>query len=616
MGGKQINSTFNDAIAVLYSASSTVGIKASSEITDNYNRIWSRDAAVSALAILSNQIVALYPSIKSSIIHLQKAAAVNGQIPSNVIINEDGEMTGVSFGGPVGRTDASFWWVIMSLSYLNHQVDDELRTNIYHQVNAIFKLSDAWEFNGKNLMYVPMSSNWADEYITHGYVLYDQILRYWALDLAGSFYNRDDWKEKASAVKKAIQYHYLLEGNNYQSLYTQKQQSDLQNFDLTNQFIASFSPGDRIESFDGWSVGLLLMLKIPSNKSLIKLEQAILKIFEASQQKGIPAFYPIITEDNPLFKDIQSNYSYQFKNFPGHFHNGGIWPVVNGFLIAGLNQNGFVETAKLLQTSLDRNLKLHQQNHPFSEYFCFYDAKPGGVKNLCYSASGYLIGKSSSEDNDSFKQQLFHFQLKEEKINQQISARVKALISKLPIRSKFSISVAGESGCGKTTLSRALKEHLEQQNLNVIILHQDEYFKLPPKKNHQARERDFEQIGPQEARLELLDEHIRKIKESEIQTLAIPHMDWLTDAEEQRLIDVRNVDIIIVEGTYTSLLKTVDQRIFINTNYQFTKQNRINRNREKVTDFIEKVLEKESSIIQKHLKLADLVLDKQLNIIS
>jgi hypothetical protein len=32
-------------------------------------------------------------------------------------------------------------------------------------------------------LYVPLSGNWADEYITDGYVLYDQLLRVWAFVL-------------------------------------------------------------------------------------------------------------------------------------------------------------------------------------------------------------------------------------------------------------------------------------------------------------------------------------------------------------------------------------------------------------------------------------------------
>ena len=615
--GYDENSIAAKAIEVLMGASSENGIKASSELTDNYNRVWARDSAVAGLAILSNQIKELYLPLKSSILILQKAAAVNGQIPSNVSVNADGEMTGVSFGGPVGRTDAGFWWVILTLQFLHQQPEEELKSTAYHQANAIFKLADAWEFNHKNLMYVPMSSNWADEYVTHGYVLYDQILRYWALDLAGSFYNREDWKEKASAIKIAIKQHYLLEGELTNSLYTEAQKKELVHFNLTHQFIASFSPGDRVERFDTWSAGLLLLLKIPSKESALKLEKATLVIFEAAHQKGIPAFYPLIQEDEPLFQFIKLNHSYNFKNFPGHFHNGGIWPVVNGFLIAGLNQNGFNQTAKLLQHALHQNLMKHHDAIPFAEYFDFENATPGGVKNLCYSASGYLLAEKSLTANDEFKNLLLSTQLKEEKVKELIKEKVDNIIQKVGLFSnqKLAISIAGESGCGKTTLSRSIKEALEHLGKKVIILHQDEYFKLPPKKNHEARVKDFNHIGPHEARLSLLDEHIQKIKQADIQTLATPHMDWVTDTEETKFIEVRNIDLIIVEGTYTSLLKNIDYRIFINTNYKFTKQNRVNRNREKVTDFIERVLEKESNIIQQHQQLADVILDNQLNIV-
>ena len=80
------NSLTNHAIAVLQAASNAYGIKATSEVTDNYNRVWARDSAVAALAIISNQIKPLYPSVKASILTLQKAASVSGQIPSNVMV--------------------------------------------------------------------------------------------------------------------------------------------------------------------------------------------------------------------------------------------------------------------------------------------------------------------------------------------------------------------------------------------------------------------------------------------------------------------------------------------------------------------------------------------------
>src|SRR5574343_1072659 len=49
------------------------------------------------------------------------------------------------------------------------------------EIEKCLTLLESWEFNNRHLVYVPLSGNWADEYITDGYVLYDQLLRIWAL---------------------------------------------------------------------------------------------------------------------------------------------------------------------------------------------------------------------------------------------------------------------------------------------------------------------------------------------------------------------------------------------------------------------------------------------------
>jgi uridine kinase len=116
-------------------------------------------------------------------------------------------------------------------------------------------------------------------------------------------------------------------------------------------------------------------------------------------------------------------------------------------------------------------------------------------------------------------------------------------------------------------------------------------------------------------RLDLLDEHLRIIKKHQVATLSIPVMNWVTDTEESAMIDVANADVVLVDGTYTSLLTEVNIKIFITTSCAQTKQNRINRNREPVTDFIERVVAKESSIIQPHAVLADIWVDDNLQVL-
>lgn len=607
---------YQEAHQILFKAANNIGIKASLGQSDNYNRVWARDSAVSAVAIFANQLTDLYPAVRLSILNLQLAASSLGQIPSNVAIDENQKVNSVSFGGPAGRTDASFWWLIMAIQYLHQNPNDrELKEICYKQASSIFKLAEAWEFNGKHLMYVPMSSNWADEYVTHGYVLYDQLLRFWALELAGYFYKEEEWMQKAANVKTAIKIHYLLEGELSDSFFTEAQKKDLKDFDLTQRFIASFSPGDRIEKYDAWSIALLFLLKIPSAASAHKLEKAISNIFNESSKNGIPAFYPIINEGDLLYQDILLNHHYRFKNYPGHFHNGGIWPVVNGFLIAGLKQAGFKQTAEQIMDALTNNLSLAQRDHPFAEYFDFYHASPGGVDQLCYSASGYLLAFESLNKPEEFTARIF-FQQQQNELFKEIENKTLIIIKKLNLNKneKMAIAISGESGCGKTTLSLSLKKELEKVGFKALILHQDDYFKLPPKKNHQARVNNFDHIGIHEVRLDLLDIHIEIIKKGDTAYLEIPQMDWIVDEEKSISLMINDIDVVIIEGTYTALLNKVDKRIFIDTNYRLTKKNRVSRNRETVTDFIEMVLAKESDIISQHQKLANIVLNQQFDI--
>ena len=610
------SSLAQEAKALLRNASSKYGIKASLEDKDNYNRIWARDSAVSGLAIITSGLEDLYPGLHSSLLLLQKASAANGQIPSNISLNKSGEITAVSFGGPAGRTDASFWWIIAAVSYLKVTDNEYFKEKVSQQCDTVFTLAKSWEFNGKGLMYLPMSSNWADEYVTHGYVLYDQVLRYWALALAGDFFENESWKQEASHVKAVIKQHFLLETSLEKSLYTQAQQNALQDFDGYTSFIASFSPGDRVEKFDSWSIALLLLLDIPSEATTRKLENALLQRFTEANQKGVPAFWPVITEQDPLYQVLLLNHNYQFKNKAGHFHNGGIWPVVNGFLIAGLTVCGQQETADLLMNALQENLSFYNNASPFTEYFSLKEGLPEGVKNLCFSASGFLIAAESIQNQQKFAKNMLPKEVYENCIYKTIRPAAEQILNELDLSAeKISvIAISGESGSGKTTLSETLKSILTERNYNVLLLHQDNYFRLPPQKNHQARINNFSQVGPQEVRLSLLDEHIRKLKKRMVKEVSVPVMNWKTDMEETMLINIENIQVVLVEGTYVQSLQEPDYKIYINTHHSKTYQKRLSRNREEVTDFITKVLEKESKIIQEQGQLADLVLDDQLQI--
>ena len=66
--------------------------------------------------------------------------------------------------------------------------------------------------------------------------------------------------------------------------------------------------------------------------------------------------------------------------------------------------------------------------------------------------------------------------------------------------------------------------------------------------------------------------------------------------------------LLIVEGTYTSLLEHVDTRVFIDRTFRQNRANRLKRARDPDPEFLETVLAIEHEFIAPHRARADVVL--------
>ena len=172
----------------------------------------------------------------------------------------------------------------------------------------------------------------------------------------------------------------------------------------------------------------------------------------------------------------------------------------------------------------------------------------------------------------------------------------------------LSVTVAGESGSGKSEIAHCLAELVEKDGKTAIVLGQDDYFKLPPKSNHEKRLQDISWVGPGEVRLDLLDENITTLKDHPDCPVKKPLVYFDENRIDSETIEPKKRDVIIAEGTYTSLLENVDIRAFINRNYRQTKKARLKRARDPDVDFLEKVLEIEHQEISKHKARADVVI--------
>ncbi|RZL59768.1 MAG: fructofuranosidase/invertase, partial [Pedobacter sp.] len=184
---------YNLAIELLNAASTPYGFVAAVQEQDNYKRVWTRDGVITSIAALLSEDEVLIQTAKKTLDTLFSNQHKSGFMPSNVSPN-DGS---VSFGGTTGRADNPSWAVIGLASYTILTKDNSLWDKYEAEIDKCFAVLESWEFNGKHLVYVPQSGDWADEYIQHGYILFDQLLRVWALSLAAKISQHTIWMDKA-----------------------------------------------------------------------------------------------------------------------------------------------------------------------------------------------------------------------------------------------------------------------------------------------------------------------------------------------------------------------------------------------------------------------------------
>ena len=201
-----------------------------------------------------------------------------------------------------------------------------------------------------------------------------------------------------------------------------------------------------------------------------------------------------------------------------------------------------------------------------------------------------------------------------------ISAGRKAAELIIPVimanEGKFAITVAGESGSGKSEIAEVIAQAFLERSIQSIILQQDDYFIYPPKTNENTRRKDLDWVGMGEVKLDLLDQNIADIKagKSEIQK---PLVIFKEDRITQETVPIDDViKVIIAEGTFTTTLKNADQRIFIDRTYHETKKARLERAREEQDEFLENVLKIEHEIISSQKAMADVIVASDYTVVK
>lgn len=376
------NITYKKAIELLEKSSSSEGFLASAQNISNYKRVWARDGVICGLAALASGDKNLIDTFEKTLETLARNQHPTGTIPSNVMTN--GDNVEVSYGGLAGRVDAVTWFIIGVCQYAFYKKEVSFVEKHESHIQKCLTLMEAWEFNNKHLMYVPLSGNWADEYITDGYVLYDQLLRIWALKSYNYFAKNKEISLKIKQITEQIESNFIPDSPGEK--YHERTYNEL---NIKDFMPCSFSPAGYKTPFDSFAHSLALLLNIGSEEFQLKIIQHAEKTRTQTALKILPAFWPPIKETDADWNLLKNNFKYEFRNYPNEFHNGGSWPMVNGFYGVALltkQQNNIARN--LLNSINEANAK---EDFSFYENFNTETQKPNGVPYCTWSAAATVM---------------------------------------------------------------------------------------------------------------------------------------------------------------------------------------------------------------------------------
>jgi hypothetical protein len=399
------------ALSLLHACSTAHGFVASPSASQNYQRIWGRDGVIIALAALQTDDGELRETARRTLQTLATYQGPHGEIPSNV----DPGTERISYGGTTGRVDADLWFIIGCGEYWQATGDDAFLERLLPVIERVRFLLGAWELNARGLLYIPLTGDWADEYLHNGYVLYDQLLYLQAqrtlARIHAAVHGSTDHalQDQTGRLLHLIRANYWFDGEGipddayHEVLYRKGLQAAAHCGG--QHWMASFSPSGYSYRFDALGNVLASLFEVADDTQRVRVDAFIDERTANHELPLLPAFHPVIEPVDEDWESLQVMFSYSFKNRPYEFHNGGLWPMVTGFYVADLARRQRLEEARRYLHGIHRAnaLVMDSEAWAFPEYVHGRQFTPGGTRHQGWSAAAAVIGHNAVQGRGPFR---------------------------------------------------------------------------------------------------------------------------------------------------------------------------------------------------------------------
>jgi len=404
---------YQRALALLHDCATPDGFVASPSKHDNYRRIWSRDGTIIALAALLSGDGELVKAARHTFETLAAHQGPHGEIPTNVDIASGR----VSYGGTTGRVDSDLWFIIGCGEYWLATGENEFLERLLPTIEKVRFLLGVWEFNNRGLIYVPLTGDWADEYVHNGYVLYDELLYLQAqrtlARMHAEVHSSSDHalRDKISHLRHLIRANYWFNGDGhvpddaYHEVLYEKGRTAAAARGAELYWMPFFSPSGYGYRFDAFANVLASLFDVADDAQRGIVDEYIAREMCNDQLPLVPAFHPVIEPADGDWKDLQVMYSFEFKNRPYEYQNGGLWPMINGFYVADLARRSRRRQAEKCLHAIHRanSMEMEGEAWGFAEFVNGKTLAASGNRHQGWSAAAAVIGHHALAGESVFR---------------------------------------------------------------------------------------------------------------------------------------------------------------------------------------------------------------------
>ena len=164
-------------------------------------------------------------------------------------------------------------------------------------------------------------------------------------------------------------------------------------------------------------------------------------------------------------------------------------------------------------------------------------------------------------------------------------------------KDKSIITISGEVGSGKSTISIVLGRMLKKHKIRSKIIDLDDYYKIPPLKRREWRlKHGLDSIGYEEYDWDKLERNISDFYKNEKSLM--PCVDLITGYVDKLTTDFSGIDILIVNGLYSLKIENADLKVFIEQTYDETRDAQRYSQKENLDAYRLDVLKREHEVVK------------------